>query len=187
MTLPTEDVAALVARLRDGLSGVTPGPWTAAQPVNGMCDMKVYAPAPDTKSGKRVVALVNATKQDADAAFIALCSPDNIRALLDHIAAQDAALSTLAGERDEAWDIIEKERGTVAMLSADAGAWHRRATTAEAQVVALREALDALIDATRAYLPPDGISKDDLINRVLAATDNPKINAFMMGGRNGAL
>jgi hypothetical protein len=42
-------------------------------------------------------------------------------------------------------------------------------------VAPLVEALLAIIDAARAYLPPDGIGKDAFIARVLAATDNPKI------------
>lgn len=50
----------------------------------------------------------------------------------------------------------------------------------------MRTAIKAVTDATGAYLPPDGISKDELISRVLAATDNPEINAVMLGGRNGA-
>ena len=37
----------------------------------------------------------------------------------------------------------------------------------------------AIIDAARAYLPPDGIGKDALIARVLEATDNPKIIAAL--------
>ena len=39
----------------------------------------------------------------------------------------------------------------------------------------LRRALQEVIDATRAYLPPDGISKDELINRVLSAADNTAV------------
>jgi hypothetical protein len=42
---------------------------------------------------------------------------------------------------------------------------------------ALVKALQAVIDAACDYLPPDGISKDDFINRVLLATDNSKFNA----------
>ena len=42
---------------------------------------------------------------------------------------------------------------------------------------ALVEALLAIIDAARAYLPPDGIGKDEFIARVLEATDNPRIIA----------
>jgi hypothetical protein len=39
----------------------------------------------------------------------------------------------------------------------------------------LVEALLAIIDATRAYLPPDGIAKDAFITKLLEAVDNPKI------------
>jgi hypothetical protein len=42
---------------------------------------------------------------------------------------------------------------------------------------ALVKALQAVIDAAGDYLPPDGISKDDFINRVLFATDNSEFNA----------
>ena len=40
----------------------------------------------------------------------------------------------------------------------------------------LIEALLSIIDAARAYLPPDGIGKDEFIARVLEATDNPRIS-----------
>jgi hypothetical protein len=43
----------------------------------------------------------------------------------------------------------------------------------------LVEALVAIIEASRAYLPPDGIGKDAFIARVLEAVDNPKIIAAL--------
>jgi hypothetical protein len=43
----------------------------------------------------------------------------------------------------------------------------------------LVEALLAIIDAARAYLPPDGIGKDEVIARVIEATDNPRIIAAL--------
>jgi|HubBroStandDraft_4_1064222.scaffolds.fasta_scaffold1201898_1 hypothetical protein len=43
----------------------------------------------------------------------------------------------------------------------------------------LVEALVAIIEASRAYLPPDGIGKDAFISRVLEATDNSKIIAVL--------
>jgi hypothetical protein len=43
----------------------------------------------------------------------------------------------------------------------------------------LVEALLAIIDAARAYLPPDGIGKDEFITKVLKAVDNPKIIAAL--------
>lgn len=56
---------------------------------------------------------------------------------------------------------------------------------AEAKLDEMRQALEAVTDATSSYLPPDGISAHECINRVLAATDNPEINAVMIGERNG--
>lgn len=47
------------------------------------------------------------------------------------------------------------------------------------RVGALTDALAEVVRATRAYLPPDGISADELISRVIAATDNHTINAAM--------
>ena len=43
----------------------------------------------------------------------------------------------------------------------------------------LVEALVAIIDAARAYLPPDGIGKDAFITKVLEAVDNPTIIAAL--------
>ena len=37
----------------------------------------------------------------------------------------------------------------------------------------------SIIEAARAYLPPDGIGKDEFIARVLQATDNPRIIAAL--------
>lgn len=42
-----------------------------------------------------------------------------------------------------------------------------------------QEALDAVIAATQAYLPPDGISAQECINRILGAVDNPRIVAAL--------
>lgn len=51
----------------------------------------------------------------------------------------------------------------------------------------LIEALVAIIEASRTYLPPDGIGKDEFIDRVLRAVDNPKIIAALAAhGRNVA-
>lgn len=54
-----------------------------------------------------------------------------------------------------------------------------------AKLELMRQALEAVTDATSSYLPSDGISAHECINRVLAATDNPEINAVMIGERNG--
>lgn len=47
-------------------------------------------------------------------------------------------------------------------------------------------ALAQVIDAVRDYLPPNGISKDDLISRVIAATDNPAINMALTARRDAS-
>lgn len=52
------------------------------------------------------------------------------------------------------------------------------------RVRVLEEAVMAVIEASRAYLPPDGISADEFINRVLQATDNPRINSVIMEPRD---
>lgn len=51
----------------------------------------------------------------------------------------------------------------------------------------LFKALEAVIEATCLYLPPDGITKDECINRVLQATDNSEINRVMkaLAPKNG--
>jgi len=43
----------------------------------------------------------------------------------------------------------------------------------------LVEALLEIIDAARSYLPPDGIGKDEFIDRVLREVDNPRIIAAL--------
>lgn len=53
-----------------------------------------------------------------------------------------------------------------------------------AERAALVEAVMGVIEASRAYLPPDGISADEFINRVLQATDNPRINSVIMETRD---
>ena len=43
-------------------------------------------------------------------------------------------------------------------------------------IEALQDAVMAVVDAVRDYLPPDGISEEDFISRVIGAVDNPTIN-----------
>ena len=55
------------------------------------------------------------------------------------------------------------------------------------EVVEVLAALNAVVAATGAYLSPDWIDKDECINRILAATDNPRVNAarkFLMEGND---
>jgi Lar family restriction alleviation protein len=43
----------------------------------------------------------------------------------------------------------------------------------------LEDALLAVVEATRAYLPPDGIDAKECLSRILGATDNPTINPII--------
>lgn len=43
----------------------------------------------------------------------------------------------------------------------------------------VEEALRKIIDASRAYLPPDGISREEFVSRVLGASDNAEIVAAL--------
>lgn len=47
------------------------------------------------------------------------------------------------------------------------------------------EALLAVVNATRAYLPPDGINAQECVSRILAATDNQIINPVIMEAEHG--
>lgn len=44
----------------------------------------------------------------------------------------------------------------------------------------IQEALLAVVDATRAYLPPDGIDEQECISRILQATDNAEISPIIL-------
>lgn len=76
---------------------------------------------------------------------------------------------------------MSEERGLFGVASASV-----RPELSEAEAIArLKRAVAAVTDATSSYLPPDGISARECISLVLAATDNPEINAIMIGDRNG--
>jgi hypothetical protein len=49
----------------------------------------------------------------------------------------------------------------------------------------LVEAILAVVNATRAYLRPDGIDAEECISRILEATDNPTINPIILEAENG--
>lgn len=49
----------------------------------------------------------------------------------------------------------------------------------------MADALLAVVEATRAYLPPDGIDAQECLNRIIGATDNPEINPIIREIENG--
>lgn len=65
------------------------------------------------------------------------------------------------------------------MRSEEPQKWIDAGDETEARLTANRavfvKAVKAVIDAANDYLPPDGISKDEFISRVLGATDNAEI------------
>jgi hypothetical protein len=53
----------------------------------------------------------------------------------------------------------------------------RQPTQSDAlRIKLLEDALVAVVEATRAYLPPDGIDAKECLSRILEATDNSTIN-----------
>jgi hypothetical protein len=55
--------------------------------------------------------------------------------------------------------------------------WNNRQPQTDAlRIKLLEDAVIAVVEATRAYLPPDGIDAQECISRILEATDNPAIN-----------
>ena len=83
------DIDTLIAELRAGLEGTTPGEWTRR-------DTPDYAEmiAPDQK---QPLALVGRAE---DANYIALASPQNVAALLDHIGRLEAHVTALQAKID---------------------------------------------------------------------------------------
>jgi hypothetical protein len=76
-----------------------------------------------------------------------------------------------------AWCVVLDSDGKGALWVDPAGADAAFAVRAVNAHEALVEALDAVIGAVCKYLPPDGIDKDELINRVIHAVDNKKFVA----------
>jgi len=65
-----------------------PGPWDFEQTDFGMADMRVYAPDPDSKSGRITIALVAPTKDDENAYLIS-AAPELFEALSELIREAD--------------------------------------------------------------------------------------------------
>lgn len=55
----------------------------------------------------------------------------------------------------------------------------------EARCEKLAGAVLAVVEATRAHLPPGGIDAQECLNRIIDATDNPEINPIISEIENG--
>lgn len=98
MTAPSTTSDLLIAELRAGLEGVTPGPWTVFFDGSDKCWLKVGAGGmPEYYSD---IIVIGPCENDKDAEFIGICSPDNIRTLLDHIASLEALLDAIIARDD---------------------------------------------------------------------------------------
>jgi hypothetical protein len=56
----------------------------------------------------------------------------------------------------------------------------------EGERARLGDAILAVVDAVRDYLPPDGIDEQECLNRVIGAVDNPKINPVIRALQSSA-
>lgn len=56
---------------------------------------------------------------------------------------------------------------------------------ASGELEVLRKAILAVVDATRDYLPPDGIGAQECLSRIIGATDNPEINPIIRSLEDG--
>jgi hypothetical protein len=92
---------------------------------------------------------------------------------------------TFAAIRDRNERSVDEASANAALIVAAVNAFDPER---EKKVEALVEAIEEVIAATGAYLPPDGISPQECLNRILGATDNKKIvDALhsLKGGENG--
>ena len=144
----------LEQRLREAMDGVTPGPWVAEQ---SMSRKYLDAVLFQYQSGiKGTVALIGKEaaqvgaseldEQNANSAYIALCSPNNISALLDTIASLRSKLEEAEGALKAAREFIADEFNDDAYeefgewLPPEARAVHKQLCEAEATLASLREA-----------------------------------------------
>ena len=148
---PTTDIEQ---RLREAMDGVTPGPWAVEQ---SMSRKYLDAVLFQYQSGmKGTVALIGKEtaqvgaseldEQNANSAYIALCSPDNIGALLDTIASLRSKLEEAEGALKAAREFIADEfnddryEESGEWLSPEARTVHKQLCEAEVALSALREA-----------------------------------------------
>lgn len=132
-------------RLREAMDGVTPGPWehdggdifTVSQECCNLprvlCDADPATGEPipygeECCGSPNIEQCLIANTSQSNAAYIALCSPDNIGALLDTIAALRKQVSDAVGA-------LEKCQSVLAMLTSGDGASGPGIASAYAQCV----------------------------------------------------
>lgn len=120
------DVAGLVAEWKKAAEGVTPGGWKTHL-VDDTCivasDGTEIATTCDSSNTERDDAYnVEYERMEADAAWIARCSPSGIRVLLDTISALSAKVEELSRELEaqaERYSIVAAERNAAEAILAE--------------------------------------------------------------------
>lgn len=89
------DIHKTIAEIKEGLVGVTPGPWSFySEPEEGMFgDVCVF----DVATGN----FYSLTENPKNAAHIARCDPDTMRAVIEHVEGTEAYLATACTELSE--------------------------------------------------------------------------------------
>lgn len=77
------------------------------------------------------------------------------------------------------FDIAKPARVLGVIRAAFYAGWQAAAPSLAARVRVLEDALREVVEATRAYLPPDGIDAQECLNRIIGATDNSAINPII--------
>ena len=96
------------------------------------------------------------------------------------LAVRDLIDAILTAISEQGYVIVPKEPTIL-----PAGHWGRVARSLNTKLGITLEAILAVVSATRAYLPPDGIDAKEYLSRVIAATDNPNINPIILEAENG--
>ena len=135
---PVTDIDNLIAEMRAGLEGVTPGPWAYVPDHFSDGSIKRRSVCVD-RSKYDWIDLISDLNNAPDAAHIARCTPANVAALLDEIERLRADNAALTAERDQA-------RGRWGELSHASGCaiWDQRKCIVEL-AGALREATALLV------------------------------------------
>lgn len=187
MTAQTEAraVDVLAEEMRAGLEGVTPGPWYQTGAPWFRSGDGVLAGSPDGNIAYIIADCDNFAAprdeydgpfplgdQERDAAHIARCSPENIRALLDDRATLTQENAELRAELSALKKQVEELTKALNRKVDEKCAAVQARTRAEAEAAALRKALieaRAVVDAVTGHNQPDRPWSRQVRDRIDAA------------------
>lgn len=140
----------LTQELRAGLDGVTPGPWRVFETRQSRIANQTHV-GPYPRGVAHITSWGTDEPRASNAAHIARCSPENIRALLDALAAKDIVLAEARAEHSAS-------RQNFHTMQHAANALLKRAEAAEASLAdlaaeneRLRKALEPFAEVVRRY------------------------------------